>query len=402
MIFTLTVINELLTKAGISTRNGRKFLEDNNIIVFSKEENGEECYKKTENYKENLEKLKPNDHISQKNIEQIKAIFETKEIGRYIQKNKFPSQNIIKIKEDKFEDFKNLWNQINKKAFYTVNNLQQNNRQALTQKIAGEMSQVKVSQLKHKTTKHTHNSRENTFKEEIEKADNIKNTVDLKKFVVELSQDAKTPLDFMVEIWQKIDGNFKEQEINKNPRQASAEIIAIINKNLVENIKTIVDYNFIEGQISTVAQREYKGGSIGKTQKEYPSPFNLKEQWIFEEFIAYDSDFEKDIICEASHPKIKIFGKMPRLEIETPVGKYNPDFCYTIETEGGKKIILIVEAKGYNTEQDIPQQEANKISFAEKFFEKLNQQNNDFEIHYKKRINKTELSSIISEIINQS
>lgn len=399
--FTLTVINELLTKAGISTRNGRKFLEDNIIIVFSKEENDEEYYKKTENYKENLEALKPNEHISQKNIAQIKAIFETKEIGRYIQKNKFPSQNVIKIKADKFEDFKNLWSQINKKAYYTIQNLQQNNRKELTIKIANEILQVRVSQLKRNTTKHTHNNKENIFESEVQNSYDISTNINLKSFIVELSQDAKVPLDFIVEVFQKVSGNFKN-EINKNPRQASAEIIAIINKNLVENIKTIVDYNFIEGEFSTVAHMEYKSGVIGKTQADYPTPFHLKEQWIFEDVIAFDSDFEKQIICEASHPKIKIFGKMPRLEIETPVGKYSPDFCYTIEAESGKKIILIVEAKGYNTEQDIPQKEANKISFAEKFFEKLNQQNHNFEIHYKKRINKTELSSIISEIINQS
>jgi type III restriction enzyme len=397
--FTLTDVNKVLAHAGISTRNGRVFLEENNIIVFSKEDNGEEYYKKIENYKENLKGLNPNEYISQENIEQIRKMFEFDTITQYIKSGKYSPQKIIKIKESKFKDFEILWNQINKKAYYTVRNLQQHNRQELTKKIADEISQVKVSQLKCKTIKHTHNSKENVFEEGIYKTHNIENSINLKKFAVGLSQDAKIPLDFVVEIFQKVDRGLQDK-IKTNERQANAEIIAIIKNKLIENIKTIIDYHFTKGEISTVAQREYKGGTIGKQQENYPSPFHLKEQWIFEDVIAWDSELEKDIICEASHPKIKIFGKMPRLEIETPLGKYSPDFCYTIETERGKKIILIVEAKGYNTSQDIPQNEMSKISFAEKFFEALNKEKSECEIHYKKRINKADLSSIISEIIN--
>lgn len=98
---------------------------------------------------------------------------------------------------------------------------------------------------------------------------------------------------------------------------------------------------------------------------------------------------------------IKIFAKMPKLSIPTPLGNYNPDFCYIIERKDSKKIFLIVESKGYNTEEEIPSDEKSKIDFAYRFFEKLNKNNSsDVKVYYNKRINKSELYDMIEEVIN--
>ena len=45
---------------------------------------------------------------------------------------------------------------------------------------------------------------------------------------------------------------------------------------------------------------------------------------------------------------------------------YNPDFCYAIKSTQGNKILLVVEAKGYNMSTEIPENKKAKIDFEKK------------------------------------
>jgi type III restriction enzyme len=96
--------------------------------------------------------------------------------------------------------------------------------------------------------------------------------------------------------------------------------------------------------------------------------------------------------------EIEIFGKLPRLNIETPLGKYNPDFCYAIKGSQGNKIFLVVEAKGYNLLTDVPEKEQIKIDFAKKYFEAITEyyKDDDIKISFKERIKKTQLAALIN------
>lgn len=134
-------------------------------------------------------------------------------------------------------------------------------------------------------------------------------------------------------------------------------------------------------------------------------PFSLKEKWIFSDLFEYDSDFEKKIMSnDEDDCSITFFGKLPKLSIDTPFGTYTPDFCYTIQTDNGKQLVLIVEAKGYTTEEDIPQDQKNKINFGKKYFESLNkyykQNNKNIVISFQTRITTRNLTQIIKQAIN--
>lgn len=141
-------------------------------------------------------------------------------------------------------------------------------------------------------------------------------------------------------------------------------------------------------------------GSVGKYQKDITGDFSLKTKWVFEEVIEYDSDFELEIVeQDPDIDSIEIFGKLPRLKIKTPLGDYNPDFCYAIKSTEGNKIFLVVEAKGYKSSTAIPVDEKGKIDFAKKYFEALaeHHKNEPFKISFKERINKTQLAALIME-----
>ena len=144
-----------------------------------------------------------------------------------------------------------------------------------------------------------------------------------------------------------------------------------------------------------------KTGSVGKFQKNIESHFSLKSKWIFEEVIEYDSNFELDIVeKDFDMPEIEIFGKLPRLQIQTPLGRYNPDFCYAIKSTEGNQVILVVEAKGYESSTAIPTDQKEKIDFAKKYFEALNKyyEGQNIKISFKERINKTQLAALINKI----
>jgi len=122
---------------------------------------------------------------------------------------------------------------------------------------------------------------------------------------------------------------------------------------------------------------------------------------------VYDSYIERDIIINTNDPskvgdsKVTVFAKLPEISIPTPYKKYNPDFAYLIETgDKSKKLFLIVETKGYESEKDIPNEEKKKINYAERFFKRLQELYPDIKIAYEKRINKTSLADIINSVVN--
>lgn len=243
-----------------------------------------------------------------------------------------------------------------------------------------------------------------------------KSKVDYLALVRTLSNNTKTPISFVVKIFNALSDEFKTIMLCNNPEQAQREISEIINKHLVALLKLNVKYDGIStGSISgtglpnvfkiDVSTESTKGktyldiGSVGKFQKEIEGDFSLKAKWVFEEVIEYDSDFELEIVeQDPDMDRIEIFGKLPRLKIKTPLGDYNPDFCYAIKSKDGNKVFLVVEAKGYQSSTAIPADEKGKIDFAKKYFEALGEYYKDqkIKISFKERINRTQLAALIN------
>ena len=189
-----------------------------------------------------------------------------------------------------------------------------------------------------------------------------------------------------------------------NPEQAQREITKIIKENLISLLKANIRYEGINGTVMPNVFKTEQGktyldtGSVGKFQKNITNDFSLKTKWVFDEVIEYDSDYELEIVeQDPDIDSIEIFGKLPRLRIKTPLGEYNPDFCYAIKSTEGNKIFLIVEAKGYNLSSSIPLDEKGKIDFAKKYFEALSEyyKGQKIQITYKERISKTKLATLI-------
>jgi type III restriction enzyme len=379
-------------------------LKDKKMIVRKAIVDGQKIYEKSPEFSAILKEQ----NLPEEQVKAIESLFAT-DTNTYVQKaEKKKEKKKVFIKATHLQEFQNLWNAINKNAFYVLETLTAEQEGQLIQNIKTQIEAVNIEEILLQTIRAELNvnkiGEQHAITEKLTDTVSYKSKVDYLELVRTLSNNTKTPISFVVKVFNALSDDFKTKMLCNNPEQAQREISEIINKNLIVMLKANIKYDGINGTglpnvFKTENEKTYLDtGSIGKFQKDISGDFSLKNKWVFEEVIEYDSDFELEIVeQDPDIDSIEIFGKLPRLKIKTPLGDYNPDFCYAIKSTEGNKVILVVEAKGYNLLTDVPEKEQLKIDFAKKYFEALGEHYKDqnIKISFKERINKTQLAALI-------
>jgi len=379
-------------------------LKEKKMIVRKAIVDGQKIYEKSPEFSAILKEQ----NLPEEQVKAIESLFAT-DTNTYVQKaEKKKEKKKVFIKPTHLQEFQNLWNTINKNAFYVLETLSPEQESQLIQNIKAQIESVNIEEILLQTIRAELNvnkiGEQGAISEKLTDTVSYKSKVDYLELVRTLSNNTKTPISFMVKVFNALSDDFKTKMLCNNPEQAQREISEIINKNLIAMLKANIKYDGINGTGLPNVFKTEKGktyldtGSVGKFQKEISNDFSLKTKWVFEEVIEYDSDFELEIVeKDPDMESIEIFGKLPRLKIKTPLGDYNPDFCYAIKSTEGNKIFLVVEAKGYKSSTAIPVDEKGKIDFAKKYFEALAEhyKDQDIKISFKERINKTQLAALI-------
>lgn len=380
-------------------------LIDKKMIVRKAIVDGQKIYEKSPEFSAILKEQ----NLPVEQVKAIESLFAT-DTNTYVQKaEKKKEKKKVFIKATHLQEFQNLWNAINKNAFYVLETLTAEQERQLIQNIKSQIEALNIEEILLQTIRAELNvnkiGEQGAITEKLTDTVSYKSKVDYLELVRTLSNNTKTPISFVVKVFNALSDDFKTKMLCNNPEQAQREISEIINKNLIAMLKANIKYDGINGTGLPNVFKTEKGktyldtGSVGKFQKDIAGNFNLKTKWVFEEVIEYDSDFELEIVeQDPDIDCIEIFGKLPRLKIKTPLGDYNPDFCYAIKSTEGNKIFLVVEAKGYKSSTAIPVDEKGKIDFAKKYFEALGEHYKDqnIKISFKERINKTQLSALIN------
>ncbi|UTC61445.1 DEAD/DEAH box helicase family protein [Treponema sp. OMZ 787] len=387
-------------------------LKDKKMIVRKAIVDGHRVYEKSPNF---LTILKAQ-NLPEEQEKALENLFAT-DISSYVQgeKNNNKKEKLF-IKETHLKEFQNLWNTINKNAFYVLETLTEEQEAQLIRNIKVQIESVNIEQILLQTLKSELDvnkiGKQGAITEKLTDTVSYKSKVDYLELVRSLSNSTKTPISFVVKIFNALSDDFKNKMLCNNPEQAQKEIAEIIKKNLIAMLKANIKYDGINGtglpnifKTETSAGSDYGKtyldiGSTGKFQKDITSDFSLKNKWIFEKVVEYDSDFELEIVeQDPDIQEIEIFAKLPRLKIKTPLGDYNPDFCYAIKSTEGQKLFLVVESKGYKTSTEISVDEKAKIDFAKKYFEALTEhyKNEKIKVSFKERINNTQLAALIME-----
>jgi type III restriction enzyme len=380
-------------------------LKDKKMIVRKAIVDGQKIYEKSSEFSAILKEQ----NLPEEQVKAIESLFAT-DTSKYIQdaKKVKPKKKVF-IKATHLQEFQNLWNAINKNAFYVLETLSEEQENQLIQNIKTHIEAVNIEEILLQTIRAELNvnniGEQGAITEKLTNTVSYKSKVDYLELVRTLSNNTKTPISFVIKVFNALSDNFKTKMLCNNPEQAQREITEIINKNLIAMLKANIKYDGINGTglpnvFKTENGKTYLDtGSVGKFQKDIAGDFNLKTKWVFEEVIEYDSDFELEIVeQDPDIDSIEIFGKLPRLKIKTPLGDYNPDFCYAIKNTEGNNIFLVVEAKGYKSSTAIPIDEKGKIDFAKKYFEALDKHYKDqnIKVSFKERINRTQLAALIN------
>jgi type III restriction enzyme len=379
-------------------------LKEKKMIVRKAIVDGQIIYEKSPEFSAILKKH----NLPEEQVKAIESLFAT-DTNTYVQKaEKKKEKKKVFIKQTHLQEFQNLWNTINKNAFYILETLTAEQENQLIQNIKVQIEAVNIEEILLQTIRAELNvnkiGEQGAITEKLTDTVSYKSKVDYLELVRTLSKNTKTPISFVVKVFNALSDDFKTKMLCNNPEQAQREISERINKNLIAMLKANIKYDGINGTGLPNVFKTEKGktyldtGSVGKFQKEITNEFSLKTKWVFEEVIEYDSDFELEIVeQDPDMDSIEIFGKLPRLKIKTPLGDYNPDFCYAFKSTEGNKIFLVVEAKGYKSSTAIPEDEKGKIDFAKKYFEALAEhyKDQDIKISFKERINKTQLAALI-------
>lgn len=372
------------------------------------EKTGDENFKLTLNQNEFLKKEPELERLKDKkylDFEKLKDFLKDRLVGNFRVRNKNERKTEkIKINKENFKKFETLWEGLNYQAriAYAMDS------ESLIDEIVKNInSSFKVSSKSVSVTTHKkvetmgNNAEKKTFERE------SACVWSLHEFISALSNKVKLSFKSVAKVLEKIDEN-KFELIKKNEQEGLRRLEELFLEIIYQNIKDKISYQMRETTIKNRKNdafydekgeiKEFLDGSLDGDKYEIKNS-SAREKCLYENFMQVESEIEKNTIEESNDTKIIVFGKLPRVKI--PIGlnqTYSPDFGYVVENND-KKVLLVVETKGVEHENELRDEEKRKISTAKKFFEALKKQG--VNIEYKTKLNNDQLSALINEVLNR-
>ncbi len=348
-----------------------------------------------------LEKLKDEKYLD---LEKLKDFLKDRLSGnsRVRNKNERKSEK-IKINKENFKKFETLWESLNHQARIAYAIDSESLIDEIVKKINASFN-VKSKIVSVTTHKKVETMGNNAKTEIFEQKSAC--VWSLHEFISALSNKVKLSFKSVAKVLENIDEN-KFDLIKKNEQESLRRLEELFLEIIYQNIKDKISYQMRETTIKDRKNdafydekgeiREFLDGSLRGDKYEIKNS-SAQEKCLYENFMQVDSEIEKDTIEEYNDTKIIVFGKLPRVKI--PIGlnqTYSPDFGYVVENND-KKVLLVVETKGVEHENELREEEKRKISTAKKFFEALKKQG--VNIEYKTKLSNDQLSALINEVLN--
>ncbi|UOS36976.1 type III restriction-modification system endonuclease [Helicobacter pylori] len=349
-----------------------------------------------------LEKLKDEKYLD---LEKLKDFLKDRLVGHFRVRNKNERKSEkIKINKENFKKFETLWEGLNHQARIAYAIDSESLIDEIVKKINASFN-VKSKIVSVTTHKKVETMGNNAKIEIFEQKSAC--VWSLHEFISALSNKVKLSFKSVAKVLGNIDEN-KFELIKKNEQESLRRLEELFLEIIYQNIKDKISYQMRETIIKNRKNdafydekgeiREFLDGSLG-VDKYGIKNSSTQEKCLYENFMQVDSEIEKDTIEESNDTKIIVFGKLPRVNI--PIGlnqTYSPDFGYVVENND-KKVLLVVETKGVENENELREEEKRKISTAKKFFEALKKQG--VNIEYKTKMEKDQLSALINEVLNR-
>lgn len=289
-----------------------------------------------------------------------------------------PKKNPLNANFEK-QEFKELWNRINRKAAYSVEfdseELVQKAVATLNDKDAG----LRVTPLQY-TIQHGEQAAAVTYDGikggnafELKATETETNRVSIHSAVKydligKLSEGTQLTRRTVTEILKGLNAAVFAQ-FRSNPESFIAEAVRLINEQKATVIIEHLAYDPVEDKF------DLDIFTAGQTKQDFSNAVKTTKHHIYD-FVLPDSgskperDFAEALEASA---EVVVYAKLPRgFLIPTPVGDYNPDWAISFKEGSVKHIYFVAETKGSMSSMDLREIEKTKIKCARKFFDEMN------------------------------
>ena len=284
-----------------------------------------------------------------------------------------PKKNPLNANFEK-QEFKELWNRINRKAAYNVCF----DSGELVQKAIRELdAALHVSPLQY--TIQSGEQIDQVTDEALKRGDGFKvsetrneyNTQSIHSTVKydligKLAEGTQLMRRTVVEILKGIN-NAVFAQFKTNPESFIAEAIRLINEQKATVIIEHLAYDPVEDKF------DLDIFTIGQTRQDFSKAGSKLQRHIYD-YALTDSNTERAFVNELdSSSEVVVYAKLPRgFLIPTPVGDYNPDWAIAFKEGTVKHVYFVAETKGSMSTMGLREIEKTKIQCARKFFEEMN------------------------------
>jgi len=152
-----------------------------------------------------------------------------------------------------------------------------------------------------------------------------------------------------------------------NPESFIAEAIRLINEQKATMIVEHLAYDPVEERYDTDIF------TAGMTKQDFTHAGDKLKHHIYD-YVLTDSKVERNFVTELdTSSDVVVYAKLPRgFLIPTPVGDYNPDWAISFKEGQVKHVYFVAETKGSMSKMELRKIEETKIECASKFFDEMN------------------------------
>ncbi|WP_334103390.1 hypothetical protein, partial [Mesotoga prima] len=280
-----------------------------------------------------------------------------------------------KVNEEKLEmdEFKELWNRINSKSAYVVDF---NTDELVKNSIEAINNSLNVSQIYYRVEQGEMGEIEG--REALEAGEAFAN-VHAENIIAEPSVSTQIKYDLIGKVVTEtgltrsavaaILTGIREDKFSlfrQNPEEFIIRVSNIINEQKATVIIEHITYNKLQEAYSMdIFTDASLKGKLGKNA--------MKTKKHIYDYLIYDSENEKNFAAELDRQnEVAVYVKLPGgFYINTPVGKYNPDWAIAFNEGKVKHIYFVAETKGSLSTLQLREIEQLKINCAREHFKAI-------------------------------
>lgn len=277
----------------------------------------------------------------------------------------------LNLDREKFasREFKQLWESINKKTYYTVafdeNKLIESCVDSLNRNLHVSQTLVTITEGYLDSTKQNNPEMKKLVGKQValEEVAAKHVTFDL---IGEIAEPTKLTRKAVAAILQKIEpGMFKLFSVN--PEEFIRAAVKLIDEQKASTIIEHITYDTLDETWS--AEEIFVDTTIGG---EYGKNVADVKKHLFDK-LRYDSSIEKQFGEDLdTADAVEMYVKLPSgFYINTPMGKYNPDWAIAFKEGSVKHVYFVAETKGDTSDLQLREVERAKIECARRHFSKI-------------------------------